>query len=407
LSLLHVVLMLIILALLLLVFVLLLQIRKIKREKFVVDSIYKASKKLPEMGSRREFIKYVCKIEKDITKANEFVYFRYNEENDLLIPVYAESPYKEQILHTTLRLGEGFTGKVALSRKGGILNHATKSNISKHVPNTPKDDSSLLAIPMIFNKTLLGAILLVKLDGTTFREEDLRLSEIFVNIVSGFFFTKNLIFTIQEGVVQLIVALVKSVEYKDPYTAGHSIRVGHFSEILARTMGLSDREVLIAKIGGFLHDIGKIAIEDEILKRKTNLRSEDWKKIREHPKIGADVVSKFRFLKDVIPCILYHHKWFDGRGYPENIDIKGKDIPICGRIVAVADALDAITTERPGYSARSLQWAIYEIAKKRGTQFDPDVVDALIRSSREISMFVRKEFSIEDTANYDEIVKIL
>ncbi len=404
---LHLILLLVILVLLLLILILVLQIRKIKKEKFVVDSIYKASKKLPEMGSRTEFIEYVCKIEKDITKANEFVYFRYNEADDLLIPVYAESPYKEQILHTSLRLGEGFTGRVALSRKAGILNHATKSNISKHVPNTPKDDSSLLAIPMVFNDTLLGAILLVKLGGSTFRGEDLKLSEIFVNIVSSFFFTKNLIFTMQEGVVQLIIALVKSVEYKDPYTAGHSIRVGHFSEILARTMGLSDKEVLVAKIGGFLHDIGKIAIKDSILKKESTLQDDEWQKIRQHPKIGADVVSKFKFLRDVVPCILYHHKWFNGMGYPTDINIKGKDIPICGRIIAVADTLDAITTDRPGYSSRSLPWAIYKIVQRRGTQFDPDVVDALIKSSKEITMFVRKEFSIEDTANYDEIIKIL
>ncbi len=406
-SLLHVILMLIILALLLLILVLAFQIRKIEKEKFVIDSIYKASKKLPEMGSRSEFIRYVCKIEKDITKANEFVYFRYNEATDLLIPAYADSFYKKQILRTKLKLGEGFTGRVALSRKAGILNHATKTDISKHIPDIPNYDLSLLAIPMVFNDTLLGAILLVKLGGSTFREEDLKLSEIFVNIVSGFFFTKNLIFTMQEGVVQLIIALVKSVEYKDPYTAGHSIRVGHFSEILARTMGLSERDVLIAKIGGFLHDIGKIAIKDNILKKESSLQDAEWQKIRQHPEIGADVVSKFRFLKDVVPCILYHHKWFDGRGYPENINIRGKDIPICGRIVAVADALDAITTDRPGYSSRSLPWAIYKIVQRRGTQFDPDVVDALIKSSKEISMFVRKEFKIEDTANYEEIIKIL
>ncbi len=403
----HILLILAIVALFITILFLIKYIRELKRKNFVIDAVHLVSQKLPQMGHRIDFIKYICEIVKNITKADEFVYFRYEEKSNTLIPIYAESPYKKQILATSLKLGEGLTGRVAETRKADILNNANKSKLSKHVPDTPEENSSILAVPMIFNDVLLGAILQVKLGIGKFRKEDLELSEIFVNIVSGFFFTKNLTYEMREGVVQLIISLVKNVEYKDPYTAGHSIRVGHFAEIIALSMKLNEKEVLTAKIGGFLHDIGKIAIEDKILKEKFLLNENDWKKIREHPKVGAEIVGKFKFLTDVVPCILYHHKHYDGSGYPNDIKVKEKEIPLCGRIVAVADALDAMTTNRPGYSAHSLGWAIMELRANKGTQFDPDVVETVITNSDKISQFVRKEFDVEDEKNYAEIAKIL
>ncbi len=397
----------VILLLLIAVLILIQYVKRLRRDDIAIEAIYNASRRIPEMGGRTGFIKYVCELTKNITRADEFVYFKYNEKNKMLIPTYAESPYKEQIMNSSLKLGEGFTGKVAVSRKGGILNHANKSKVSKHVPNTPNEESSLLAMPMIFNRNLLGAILQVKLRGGVFKQKELKLSEIFVNMASEFFFTKDLLHNVCESVVQLIVSLVRNVEYKDPYTAGHSIRVGHFAEIISRGLGLDEKTVLTAKVGGFLHDIGKIAIEDKILKEKFILEDEDWEKVKEHPRIRAEIVGKFTFLDDMVPCILYHHKHYDGSGYPEDIHINGKEIPVCGRIIAVADTLDAITTSRPGYPVRSLQWAIMELNENKGSQFDPDIVKVVIENGSKIAKFVRKRFDIEDKKNYEEIAQIL
>ncbi len=390
---------------LVLVLVIYRQRKRLKKEEFIIESIREASEKLPEMGHRIEFIKMICKIIKNITNSDEFVYFTYNEKSKLLIPLYAESPYAEQVLKVRLGLGEGFTGRVARMRKPGILNFANEKKGSKHVEGTPKEENSLLAVPMLFNNSLLGVILQVKYGNKIFDEEDLTLSEIFVNIISGFLYTKNLIYGMRNSIVQLIISFVKNVEYKDAYTAGHSIRVGHFAEIIARKMGLSERDILITKIGGFLHDLGKIAVADRILKEEKNLKEEDWENIKSHPKVGAELISKFEFLQDVVPCIWFHHKHYDGTGYP-CYPIKGEEIPICGRIIAVADAIDAITTTRPGHPARSLRWAFRELGNKSGTQFDPKVVEAAIASKEEIAMYVRKEFDVEDEENYRDFEKI-
>lgn len=394
------------LILIIFIFVMINQIKKLKRKNLIIQSIKKASDKLPEMGHRMDFIKLIGSTLKEITHSEEFVYFSYNEKMKMLVPIYAESPYAEQISEIRLKIGEGFTGKAAKERKSGILNFADEKKGSVHVPGTPYEKNSLLAIPMIFNGSLLGVILQVKYGNKIFNEEDLTLSEIFVNIVASFLYTKNLLYGMRNGVVQLIISFVKSVEYRDAYTAGHSIRVGHFAEIIARGMGLTEREILIVKIGGFLHDIGKIAVEDRILKEKSPLNNEDWIKIKTHPEVGAEMISKFEFLKEVVPCIWFHHKHYDGSGYP-SYPVKGKDIPVCGRIVAVADAIDAITTTRPGHPARSLNRAFEELIRNSGSQFDPEVVQAAIKNKEEIERYVRKEFDVEDKENYRDFEKIL
>ncbi len=388
------------------IFVMINQIKKLKRKNLVIQSIKKISDKLPEMGHRMDFIKLIGSTLKEITHSEEFVYFSYNKKMKVLVPIYVESPYAKQILEIRLKIGEGFTGKTAKEGKPGILNFADEKKGSIHIPGTPYEKNSLLAIPMIFNGSLLGVILQVKYGNKIFNEEDLALSEIFVNTVASFLYTKNLLYGMRNSVVQLIISFVKNVEYRDAYTAGHSIRVGHFAEIIARGMGLTEREILIAKIGGFLHDIGKIAVEDRILKEKSPLDDEDWIKIKTHPEVGAEMISKFEFLKEVVPCIWFHHKHYDGSGYP-SYPVKGKDIPICGRIVAVADAIDAITTTRPGHPARSLNRAFEELIRNSGSQFDPEVVEAAIKNKKEIERYVRKEFDVEDEENYRDFEKIL
>ncbi len=401
----HILLILLSAALVIMIIILNRQLKRLERKELIISSIKAVSEKVPEMGHRIEFLKLICSTLKDITGAQEFVYFVYNSNLQKLIPAYTESPYAKEIMNTTLNLGEGFSGKVAASGKPGMLNYTDEKKGSKYVLGTPTEKNSLLAVPIIFNGSLLGVILQAKYGNKVFTNEDLRLSEIFTNIVSSFLYTKNLLYELRNSVVQLIISFIKNVEYKDAYTAGHSIRVGHFAEIIARRMRLSEREVMIVKIGGFLHDLGKISVDDSILKEDKKLSEEDWKKIKMHPQIGAEMISKFGFLQDVVPCIWFHHKHYDGSGYPD-FPIKGKDIPICGRIVAVADAIDAITTTRPGYPARSLNWAIEELRRKSGAQFDPDVVEAAAKGRAEIEKYIRKKFDIEDEANYKDFEKI-
>jgi len=178
--------------------------------------------------------------------------------------------------------------------------------------------------------------------------------------------------TAHEGVLD---ALARSLELRERQTEHHSERVRAYSLVLANRLGIRDREALeVLSFGAFLHDIGKIGIPDSILLKAGPLTEEEWEKMREHPEIGARLIGELRFLAAAREMVLSHHERYDGAGYPKGL--KGKEIPLGARLFAVADTLDAVTTDRPYRRGRSFSVAAGIIRSERGRQFDPAVVEA-------------------------------
>ena len=173
-------------------------------------------------------------------------------------------------------------------------------------------------------------------------------------------------------------ALLQSLEKRDPHMAGHTKRVVAISETIARYLHLSPEEKEKLKIAALLHDIGKIGIKEEILGKEGKLTDSEFTAIRQHPLIGVAIIGENEQLKDVIPGMCYHHERTDGNGYPEGL--KDANIPLLARIIAVADAYDAMTTNRPYQKALGRQEAISEIERCSGIQFDPEVVQAFIQA---------------------------
>lgn len=176
--------------------------------------------------------------------------------------------------------------------------------------------------------------------------------------------------------METIQSLAAALDAKDPYTHGHSQRVADLSLKIARELGLSAPELEAVHYAGILHDIGKIGVDDGVLNKPGKLTEEDWTKIRSHPIIGADIVKNVRFLRGVDAIIRHHHESFDGSGYPDGL--KGEEIPLGARILCVADAFDAMTTERVYRTAFSMEQAVAELQSKAGQQFDPRVVAAFV-----------------------------
>jgi HD-GYP domain-containing protein (c-di-GMP phosphodiesterase class II) len=170
--------------------------------------------------------------------------------------------------------------------------------------------------------------------------------------------------------------LSRAVEARDAYTRGHAARVGEYSAALAQALGCSERMVEECRVGGRLHDIGKVGIPDAVLHKPAALARAERKIMRSHPEIGAAIVGSVPFLRPVLPCVLCHHERWDGKGYPGKL--KGTEIPLHGRICAVADAFDAMTSSRPYRAAQSLEFARAELIAGRNTQFDPACVDAFV-----------------------------
>jgi len=176
--------------------------------------------------------------------------------------------------------------------------------------------------------------------------------------------------------------LMTALDLRDVETFGHSRTVAKYSQVLAQILGINNQVHLdhIRK-GALLHDVGKIAIPDSILKKPSSLSSREWEKIKLHPALGFGLIKEIKLVKEVGDIILYHHEKFDGTGYP--YCLKKEKIPVEARIFAIADTLDAITSRRPYREKRDFKYAKEEIQKHSGTQFDPDIVDAFCSLSME------------------------
>ena len=173
-----------------------------------------------------------------------------------------------------------------------------------------------------------------------------------------------------------IRALAAAIDAKDPYTKGHSERVSKNAVALAQEMNLPDREIENIEYSALLHDVGKIGIEDSILGKKDKLNDQEFKKIKEHTIMGANIIEPVDFLKNSYKAIYHHHERYNGNGYPDGI--KEEEIPLSAKIIAVADSYDAMGSDRPYRKKLSKDKIIKEIKEQSGKQFDPNVVKAFL-----------------------------
>ncbi len=181
----------------------------------------------------------------------------------------------------------------------------------------------------------------------------------------------------QKAYFDTLSALTSAIDAKDSYTRGHSERVTELSIKLANECKVSDADIENIKIGGLLHDIGKIGIPEAVLNKPGRLNDEEFAIIKSHPDLGIHILGKVEFLEPMVPIIRHHHERYDGRGYPAGL--KGDEIPYLARIVSVVDTFDAMTTNRPYRKALSIEESLKEIEKCSGTQFDPEIAAAFVK----------------------------
>jgi len=193
-----------------------------------------------------------------------------------------------------------------------------------------------------------------------------------------------------------IRAFAAAVDAKDPYTRGHSERVAAYSRTIAKTLGQSEEFQERIWISGVLHDVGKIGIEDRILKKGGVLTADEYEQMKLHPAIGEEILRPLEPLREMLPAIRWHHEAWNGRGYPDGL--KGEQIPLIARIVAVADTFDAITTNRPYQKAYSPEYAVETITKLTGARFDAKVVTAFLRAFQQGGIRVEPREESEEAA---------
>jgi putative nucleotidyltransferase with HDIG domain len=269
-----------------------------------------------------------------------------------------------------------FDAQIMSGTFGWIINSGTPACVPTEVFG--KGDHrklSILIAPLSNKERTLGAATIVfEQDEDFIRQQTLKLLYILAGFFSLSLENAYLFEDLKKSYFDTIRAVANSVEARDAYTRGHSNRVAEISKIIAMEMGWNRRDLELIDWGGVLHDLGKVGISDTILNKPGKLTDEEFAIMKSHPTIGAQIIGGIAFLEPLLPYIAQHHERYDGRGYPEGL--KGEEIAIQGRLLAIADTYDAMTSDRPYRKGLDARIAYDEIVRCSGSQFDPVLVSA-------------------------------
>lgn len=284
-----------------------------------------------------------------------------------------------------LRVGESIAGMAAKTGKAYIVNDLYRDKRYKYLKLAKKEGFySLLTVPLIEHLRIIGVISVYSSKPSQYRKDDIKLLSMFADQAAIAIENAKLFEQVQSSYLNTIRTLTNIIDAKDNSTYGHSERVMGNALSIAEELKLAPEQKEALQYASFLHDIGKIGIDASILTKPSQLTQEEWNKMIRHPKIGADIVYQIGFLSDLAPIILHHHEKYAGGGYPD-ANLKGENIPLGARILSVADAYEAMISDRPYRKALTKQKALEELKKASGVQFDPKVVKAFLRSIKKRS----------------------
>jgi HD-GYP domain-containing protein (c-di-GMP phosphodiesterase class II) len=306
-----------------------------------------------------------------------------HEEKRYLYFEVALGEREEDIKTISLNFGEGIAGWVAQHGKPLIVNSPEKDRrffkgVDKRLEFKTRN---IICVPVKVKEKTIGVLEAINKKGKgRFNKEDLSLLTSLADQVAIALDNSRLYQELEDMFFQTAESLADAIEKRDSHTGGHTQRVTFYSQAIAKYLRLTPLERKWLKITSVLHDIGKIGIGDDILKKPKPLSPEEFHIIKRHSNMGVEIIEHIRQLREIIPGVKYHHEQVDGKGYPDGL--RGKDIPILAKIVAVADTYDAMTTDRPYRKAKDKKMAIDELKRCSGTQLDKKVVDAFIRAYR-------------------------
>ncbi len=236
-------------------------------------------------------------------------------------------------------------------------------------------------VPMVAKERLIGGIEIdLEARERRFSANDQKLLYALASQAAIFIENARLERDVRSMFLSIIVSMASAVDAKDAYTHGHSLRVARIGLLVAQELGLAREKMEPLLLAGILHDVGKIAIPDNILKKPQRLDDEEFAVMKTHPLAGAKLLAHIPALAEVIPGIKHHHEYWNGKGYPDGLS--GEDIPLAGRLILIGDAFDAMTTDRVYRQGMTVATAFEEIRKQSGTQFDPKLVACLEEAYR-------------------------
>lgn len=288
----------------------------------------------------------------------------------------AASGVKGQCLkEVRLRPGEGIAGWVA--RKGGAVivddvksDHRFAADVDRF---TGYETRNMIVAPVATKEKVWGVLQVLNKQSGNFIDDDLELVQALADQVAIAIENASMYQEMRLTFLGVTTALAEALEQRDPYTGGHTRRVHEYSVLIASHLGLPQDEMDTLRLAAIMHDIGKIGVSDQVLRKPGRLNEEEFREMSRHPEVGVDIIEHLPQLAQVVPGVLYHHEQYDGTGYPHKR--QAENIPLHARIIGVADAFDAMTSDRPYRKALGFDVAFAELERCAGQQFDPQLVE--------------------------------
>lgn len=354
-----------------------------QENKARLELIYNVSKKVGSVPRMTQLLEQIIRMTQRTLNAtaSSILLFRDNDQ-DLFFEV-ASGPVGKALKQVKISAQYGIAGQVARTGKPLIVNDVSRSeNFHQTIDKTTGfTTKSLICAPLVVHRQILGVIeVLNKLDGSDFNEQDLEAVVSVAAAAAMAIENTRLHQTVLDAYKSTISTLAAAIDAKDPYTRGHSQRVMEYTLLGGTSLSFSAEEMETLEYASILHDIGKIAIDAQTLNKSDALTPAEWDMIREHPITGANILKEIPFLEKASELVMYHHERYDGEGYPKGL--KGEDIPIGARLIAVADAFDTMTTDRSYRAAFNVDDSTRELNRCAGTQFCPTAVEAFISNLR-------------------------
>lgn len=354
-----------------------------QEDKARLELIYELSKTVGSVSGMTQLLEKIIKMTQQTLNASASSILLFGDNDQELFFEVASGPVEKELRRVRVSASNGIAGWVARNGKPLIVNEVNRDQHFDRIVDevTGFVTKSLICAPLIVHRKIMGVIEVInKLDGSDFDERDLEAVVSVAATAAMAIENTRLHQTVLDAYKSTVVTLAGAIDAKDPYTCGHSQRVKEYALLGGKSLSLPAEEMETLEYAGILHDVGKIAIDAQILNKPDALTPSEWNIIREHPVIGANLLRGIPFLEKASELVLYHHERYDGTGYP--VGLKGEDIPMGARVIAVADTFDTMTTDRSYRPALTVDDTISELYDCSGTQFCPIAVEAFVSAFR-------------------------
>ncbi|MEW6608385.1 MAG: HD-GYP domain-containing protein [bacterium] len=353
--------------------------KNICQRVYDLESLIEVSQIVNSTLQIKELLPLIMELTTKLMKAEASSLMLIEDEHFVFEVAIGEK--KNELKEIKLPITEGVAGWVVKNKQSlSIKDVSQDTRFSRKIDEEIKFvTKSLLCVPLLIKDRVIGVVEAInKIGDEGFSTADLELLQAMANQEGIAIENAKLYEDLKELFFNSIKALVTTIEAKDPYTRGHSERVMQYSQAITMKLNLNENEKETIRLAGLLHDIGKIGINEDIIRKPGRLTEEEFAEVKRHPDIGKEIIKPIKQLDAIIPGILQHHERYDGKGYPSGV--KDVEISLMGRILAIADTFDAMTSDRPYRQGLPHQRALDELKEQAGFQFDPDVVKAFLQA---------------------------